>query len=151
LRKSVTKASEFWDYAGLRPTFTRSIRRRTCGKLLDARRASVLRHCNVKLEAAVRRKPEAHHRHSHVLRNEYINLSWAPEKMKVEGRDHRAGRAADRFRPSAVRRNWSWLPIVTALTFAKVNGQFPLGPPLPPDQAEVNMQLDVGNCLSGGG
>jgi len=143
------KGVEFWDYAGT-PEVYQKYSAADLRKLLDARG---LQCCgmHVKLEALSGEKLKRTIETSHTLGSEYINLVMAPEKMKSE-----AGIAelAALLNQASAQCREEKLVVgyhCHGFDFAKVNGRFAWEILFQQAKPEVNMQLDVGNCLSGGG
>jgi sugar phosphate isomerase/epimerase len=143
------KGVEFWDYAGT-PNVYQKYSAVELHKLLEERG---LQCCgmHVKLEALSGENLKRTIENSHALGNEYVNLVMAPEKMKSE-----AGIAelASLLNQVSARCREEKLVVgyhCHGFDFAKVNGRFAWEILFHQTKPEVNMQLDVGNCLSGGG
>ena len=143
------KGVEFWDYGGT-PTVYQSYSAADLRKLLDERG---LKCCgmHVKLEALSGEKLKRTIANSHLLGNEYVNLVMAPEMMKTEAGIAELARllnqASARCREEKLVVGYH----CHGFDFEKVNGRFAWEILFRQTKPEVNMQLDVGNCLSGGG
>jgi len=140
---------EFWDYAGT-PNVYQKHSAADLRKLLDTRG---LRCCgmHVKLEALSGENLKRTIANSHVLGNEYINLVMAPEKMKSEAGITELAALLNQVSAQCREEKLVVGYHCHGFDFAKVNGQFPWDLLFRQTKPEVNMQLDVGNCLSGGG
>ena len=140
---------EFWDYGGTPNVFQNY----SAAELHRLLQESALKCCgmHVKLEALAGENLQRTIENSHVLGNEYVNLVMAPEKMKSE-----AGIAelAALLNQAAARCRQEKLVVgyhCHGFDFAKLNGRFAWELLFDRAAPELNMQLDVGNCLSGGG
>jgi sugar phosphate isomerase/epimerase len=143
------KGVEFWDYAGTPEVYQKY----SAGELRRLLNERGLQCCgmHVKLEALSGEKLKRAIETSHTLGSECINLVMAPEKMKSE-----AGIAelAALLNQASAQCREEKLVVgyhCHGFDFAKVNGRFAWEILFQQAKPEVNMQLDVGNCLSGGG
>ena len=140
---------EFWGYAGT-PNVYQKYTAAELRKLLDQ---NGLRCCGMHLQLKALAAPNLERtiETNRVLGSEYLNVAAAEEKMQsIEGIAQLAAfltEAAEKCRPHRMKVGYHAHPF----DFAKVHGMVPwellfsrLGP-------EVNMQMDVGNCLAGKG
>jgi sugar phosphate isomerase/epimerase len=143
------KGVEFWDYGGTPNIYTHY----SAADLRELLDSNNLKCCgmHVKLEALSGQKLEHTIVNSHTLGNEYVNLVMAPEKMKSESGI--AELAALLNQASAKCRDEKLVVgyHCHGFDFAKLNGRFAWEILFQQLKPEVNMQLDVGNCLGGGG
>jgi sugar phosphate isomerase/epimerase len=143
------KGVEFWDYAGT-PNVYQAYSAADLRRILNE---SGLKCCgmHVKLETLSGDNLKRTIANSHALGNDYINLVMAPEKMKSE-----AGIAelAALLNQASAQCRQEQLVVgyhCHGFDFARINGRFAWKILFSQIRPEVNMQLDVGNCLSGGG
>jgi sugar phosphate isomerase/epimerase len=143
------KGVEFWDYAGT-PNVWKKYSAAELRKLLDD---LGLQCCgmHVKLEALSGENLKRTIANSHMLSNEYVNLVMAPEKMKSEAGIAELATLLNRVSAQCREEKLVVGYHCHGFDFAKVNGQFAWDLLFRQTGPEVNMQLDVGNCLSGGG
>jgi sugar phosphate isomerase/epimerase len=143
------KAVEFWGYGGT-PNVYEKYSAAELRKMLDS---NGLKCCGIhlQLQALDKEHLPTTIENSQTLGNEYLNVAAAQEKMgSEEGIADLAGRlktAAAECQPHKMTVGYHAHPF----DFAKINGRFAwdlLFSQLPP---EINMQMDVGNCLSGHG
>jgi sugar phosphate isomerase/epimerase len=143
------KGVEFWDYGGT-PNVYKQYSAAELRKLLDD---NALKCCgmHVKLEALADENLKRTIENSHTLGNEYVNLVMAPEKMKS---DTGIAELAALLNQTSTRCREEKLVLgyhCHGFDFAKLNGRFAWEILFHQLKPEINMQLDVGNCLSGGG
>lgn len=143
------KAVEFWGYGGT-PNVYEKYSAFELRKMLDN---SALKCCGIhlQLQAIDKEHLPTTIENSHTLGIEYLNVAAAQEKMGSEAgiADLAAclKTAAAECRPHKMIVGYHAHPF----DFAKINGRFAwdlLFSQLPP---EINMQMDVGNCLAGNG
>jgi sugar phosphate isomerase/epimerase len=143
------KGVEFWAYAGTRNVYQNysAIQLR---QLLDQ---NGLKCCgmHVSLEAFADKNLKQTMENSHVLGGEYINLASATEHMKSEkGIAELAAllnRVSDKFNEEKLVAGYH----SHGFDFAKINDHPAWELLFKQTKPEVNMQLDVGNALDGGG
>lgn len=140
---------EFWDYAGT-PDVYQKYSAADLRKLLDD---IGLKCCGMhaRLEALAADRLDRTIATNQALGNPYINLVMAPEKMKSE-----AGIAELAALLNQVSAKCQTQKMVAGyhahgFDFARINGRFAWDILFSQLKPEVNMQLDVGNCLGGGG
>jgi sugar phosphate isomerase/epimerase len=140
---------EFWDYAGT-PTVYQNYSAPEMRRLLDE---NGLKCCgmHVKKEALSKDKLKRTMETNQALGNPYINLVMAPENMKSE-----AGIAELAALLNQVSAECQAQKMVVGyhchgFDFAKINSRFAWDLLFSQLKPEVNMQLDIGNCLGGGG
>jgi sugar phosphate isomerase/epimerase len=140
---------EFWDYAGT-PNVYKDYSAADLRKILDD---NGLKCCgmHVKLEALSGEKLKRTIENNQTLGNIYINLVMAPDLMKDETGiaelASRLNKASDECRAQNMVAGYH----CHSFDFAKINGHFAWELLFRQLKPEINMQLDVGNCLSGGG
>lgn len=143
------KAVEFWGYGGA-PKVYEKYSAAELRKMLDE---SGLKCCGIhlQLQAIDKEHLPVTIENGHTLGLEYLNVAAAQEKMSSEeGIADLAARlktAAAECQPQKMIVGYHAHPF----DFAKIKGRFAwdlLFSQLPP---EINMQMDVGNCLSGNG
>jgi sugar phosphate isomerase/epimerase len=143
------KGVEFWDYGGTVNVY-QSYAAADLRKLLDERG---LKCCgmHVKSEALSGENLKRTIANSHTLGNEYVNLVMAPEKMKTEAGIAELAALLNQVSAQCRKEKLVVGYHCHGFDFAKVNGRFAWEVLFQQTKPEVNMQLDVGNCLSGGG
>jgi sugar phosphate isomerase/epimerase len=140
---------EFWGYAGS-PNIYQQLSARELRKMLDDHG---LRCCGIHLDLKALAKDnfERAIENNGILGNEYLNVAAAQEKMRTtetitefaELLNERAGRA----RTHKMRMGYHAHPF----DFARIKDQFAWEILFSKLEPEVNMQMDVGNCLAGNG
>jgi sugar phosphate isomerase/epimerase len=143
------KAIEFWGYGGT-PNVYEKYSAAELRKLLDG---SDLKCCGIhlQLQAIDKEHLPTTIENSHTLGIEYLNVASAQEKM---GSEEGIADLATRLKTAAVECRPHKMAVgyhAHPFDFAKINDRFAwdlLFSQLPP---EINMQMDVGNCLSGHG
>jgi len=140
---------EFWDYSGT-PEVFQHYSAADLRRILDD---NGLQCCglHVKLEAMSGDKLKRTIETSHILGGVYLNLVMAPDLMKSESGIGGLARLLNQASAECRAQNLAAGYHCHEFDFAKINGCFAwellfrqLDPP-------VNMQIDIGNCLSGGG
>ncbi len=140
---------EFWGYAGT-PEVYQKYSATQLRKLLDE---NGLKCCgmHVTLDAFADKNLKQTIENSHTLGGEYVNLAMAPEKMKSEAGiaelAELLNKTSDKLREAKLVAGYH----CHGFDFAKINGRFAWEILFKQTKPAVNMQLDVGNCLSGGG
>jgi len=143
------KAVEFWAYAGT-PNVYQNYSGKELRKLLDD---NGLKCCgfHLELKALAAENLQRTIDNSQALGNEYLNVAAAKEKMASESLIAELAsllnEAAGKCRPHKMTVGYHAHPF----DFAKVNGRFAWEILFSRTQPEVNMQMDVGNCLAGDG
>jgi sugar phosphate isomerase/epimerase len=143
------KGVEFWDYAGT-PNVYQRYSAAELRKLLDD---NGLRCCgmHVKLQALSDDNLKRTIANSHALGNEFINVAMVPDKMKSE---EGITALAAQLNSASTQCDAEKLVVgyhCHGFDFTPLNGHAPWELLFRKTRPEVNMQLDVGNCLSGGG
>lgn len=140
---------EFWDYAG-NPEVYKSYSAAELRKILDQ---NGLKCCgmHVKLEALSGDKLKRTIENNQTLGNLYINLVMAPELMKSEPGIGELAALLNKVSDECRQQDMVVGYHCHAFDFARINGRFAWEILFRQLKPEVNMQLDVGNCLSGGG
>jgi len=140
---------EFWDYAGT-PNVYQHYSGAELRKILDD---NGLKCCgmHVKLEALSGDKLKRAIEINQILGNIYINLVMAPEFMKTESRIGDLATLLNKASAECQTQNMVIGYHCHSFDFAKINGGFAWEILFKQLNPAVNMQLDVGNCLSGGG
>ena len=140
---------EFWDYSGT-PKVYKDYTAADLRKILDDNN---LKCCgmHVKLEGLAGDKLKQTIESNQTLGNIYVNLVMAPDLMKDE-----PGIAELASRLNKVSDECSAQDMVAgyhchAFDFAKINGHYAWELLFRQLKTDINMQLDVGNCLEGGG
>lgn len=143
------KGVEFWGYGGT-PKVYQQYAASDLRKLLDD---NGLKCCGIHLELKalsgdnLKRTLE----NNEVLGNEYLNVAAAKEKMVSEETIAELAallnQAAAECRPHKMMVGYHAHPF----DFAKINGRFAWEILFSRAQPEVNMQMDIGNCLGGNG
>jgi sugar phosphate isomerase/epimerase len=143
------KGVEFWGYAGT-PNIYQQYSAAELRKLLDE---NGLKCCgiHVDLKALAPENFERTMENNRVLGNEYLNLAAAQQKMGSEaGIAELAAllnQSAERGRSLGMKVGYHAHPF----DFEKVNGRYAWELLFRRTRPEVNMQMDVGNCLAGHG
>ncbi len=140
---------EFWDYAGT-PEVYQHYTAADLRKILDG---NGLKCCgmHVKLEALAGDKLKRTIENNQILGNIYINLVMAPDLMKSEAGIGELAALLNKTSTECQAQNMVAGYHCHAFDFAKIDGRFAWEMLFRQLKPEVNMQLDVGNCLSGGG
>lgn len=140
---------EFWDYAGT-PTVYKNYSAGDLRKILDE---NGLKCCgmHVRLEALSGEKLQRAIDNNKTLGNIYINLVMAPELMKSEEGIGKLAALLNKVSDECRAQNMVAGYHCHAFDFARINGRFAWEILFSQLKPEINMQLDVGNCLSGGG
>ena len=140
---------EFWGYGGT-PKVYQQYSAAELRKLLDD---NGLKCCGMHLELKALSGDNLKHtiENNRMLGNEYLNVAAAKEKMGSEATISELAtllnQAAAQCRPHKMTVGYHAHPF----DFAKVDGRFAWEVLFSRTQPEVNMQMDVGNCLAGGG
>src|SRR6266704_6613997 len=143
------KAVEFWGYGGT-PNVFQQYSASELRKLLDE---NDLKCCGMHLELKALAKDNLQRtiENNQALGNQYLNVAAAKEKMGSEDTIAELAAflndAAAQCQPHKMTVGYHAHPF----DFAKVNGRFAWEILFGRTQPEVNMQIDVGNCLAGGG
>jgi sugar phosphate isomerase/epimerase len=140
---------EFWAYAGTPEVYQR-YSAADLRKILDE---NGVKCCgmHVTLEALSDEKLERTIRNNQTLGNIYINLVMAPDLMKTESGIGELASLLNKVSAKCQPQNMVAGYHCHAFDFAKINGRFAWEILFSQLKPEVNMQLDIGNCLSGGG
>jgi len=140
---------EFWGYAGT-PNVYQQYSASELRKLLDD---NGLKCCGIHLELKALAKDNIARtiENNRVLGNEYLNVAAAQEKMgSAQGIAELAAVLTDaqaQCRPHHMKVGYHAHPF----DFKKIDGRFAWEILFEGLSPELNMQMDVGNCLSGGG
>jgi sugar phosphate isomerase/epimerase len=140
---------EFWGYAGT-PNVFQQYSASQLRNLLDE---NGLKCCGMHLELKALAKDNLPRtiENNHVLGSEYLNVAAASEKMGSEDAIAELAallnEAAAQCRPHKMKVGYHAHPF----DFARINGRFAWEILFSRAQPEVNMQMDVGNCLAGHG
>jgi sugar phosphate isomerase/epimerase len=143
------KGVEFWGYGGT-PKVYKEYSAAELRKLLDD---NGLKCCGMHLELKALSGDNLKHtiQNNQVLGNEYLNVAAAKEKMgsaaTISELAASLNQAAKECQPHKMTVGYHAHPF----DFAKIDGKFAWELLFSRTQPEVNMQMDVGNCLSGGG
>ncbi len=143
------KAVEFWGYGGT-PNVYQQYSASELRKLLDE---NDLKCCGMHLELKALAKDNLKRtiENNQALGNQYLNVAAAKEKMgsadAIAELAAFLNDAAAQCRPHKMTVGYHAHPF----DFAKVNGRFAWEILFGRTQPEVNMQMDVGNCLAGNG
>jgi len=143
------KGVEFWGYAGT-PKVYQQYSAAELRKLLDNHG---LRCCGMHLELKALSGDNLKQtiENNQVLGNEYLNVAAAKEKMisvaTISELAVLLNEAAAQCRPHKMIVGYHAHPF----DFAKIDGRFAWEVLFSRTQLEVNMQMDIGNCLTGGG
>jgi sugar phosphate isomerase/epimerase len=140
---------EFWDYSGT-PNVYKNYSAADLRKILDE---NGLKCCgmHVTLAGLADDKIKRTIENNQTLGNIYINLVMAPALMKTESGIGELATLLTKVSAECRAQNMVAGYHCHEFDFARINGRFAweiLFNQLKPD---INMQLDVGNCLSGGG
>jgi sugar phosphate isomerase/epimerase len=140
---------EFWDYSGT-PEVYQHYSAADLRKILDE---NGLKCCgmHVKLEALSADNLPRTIQNNQTLGNIYINLVMAPQLMKSESGIGELAALLNKASTQCQAQNMVAGYHCHAFDFAKINGHFAWEILFRQLKPEINMQLDVGNCLSGGG
>jgi len=140
---------EFWGYGGT-PNVFQQYSASQLRNLLDE---NGLKCCGMHLELKALAKDNLQRtiENNHVLGSEYLNVAAAREKMGSEDAIAELAallnEAAAQCRPHKMKVGYHAHPF----DFARINGRFAWEILFSRAQPEVNMQMDVGNCLAGHG
>ena len=143
------KAVEFWGYGGT-PNVYQNYSAAQLRQFLDQ---SGLKCCgfHIELKALSAENIERTIENSHTLGNEYLNVAAAEEKMHSEKTIHELAeelnKAAAKCRTHKMMVGYHAHPF----DFSRINGRFAWELLFGQTSPEVNMQMDVGNCLAGNG
>jgi sugar phosphate isomerase/epimerase len=143
------KAVEFWGYGGT-PNVYQQYSAAELRKLLDQNN---LKCCGIHLELKALEKDNLQRTidNNHVLGNEYLNVAAAQNKM---GSEDKIAELADFLNDAAQKCRSHKMSVgyhAHPFDFVKINGRFAWDLLFSRTQPEVNMQMDVGNCLAGNG
>jgi sugar phosphate isomerase/epimerase len=143
------KAVEFWGYAGT-PNVYQQYSATQLRKLLDE---NGLQCCGMHMELKALAKENLQRTidNNQVLGNEYLNIAAAQQKMGSEVTIGELANflndTAEECRPHKMTVGYHAHPF----DFARINGRFAWEILFSQLKPELNMQMDVGNCLSGKG
>ncbi len=143
------KGVEFWGYGGT-PNVYDKYSAAELRKLLDD---NGLKCCGMHLDlkALAKERLKQTIENNRLLGNEYLNVAAAKDKMgsaaTIAELAALLNQAAAECRPHTMAVGYHAHPF----DFAKVDGRFAWEMLFSRTQPEVNMQMDVGNCLAGGG
>jgi sugar phosphate isomerase/epimerase len=143
------KGVEFWGYGGT-PKVYQEYTAKDLRKMLDE---SGLKCCGMHLELKALEDDNLKRtiENNQTLGNEYLNVAMAKEKMgsedKIAELAEFLNQAAAKCRPHKMTVGYHAHPF----DFAKIKGRFAWEILFSQTKPEVNMQMDVGNCLSGDG
>jgi len=143
------KAVEFWGYAGT-PHVFENYSGAALRKLLDENH---LQCCGMHLDLKALAKENLARtiENNKILGSEYLNVAAAKEKM---GSENSIKELADFLNDAAVQAKPAKMVVgyhAHPFDFEKVNGRFAWEILFEHTKHELNMQRDVGNCLSGNG
>ena len=143
------KGVEFWGYAGT-PNVYQKYSAADLRKLLDD---SGLKCCgmHMDLKALAKENLQRTIENNQALGSEYLNVAAAKEKMSSE---KGIGELADLLNERAAEARAHKMVVgyhAHPFDFEKINSRFAWDLLFSRTQPEVNMQMDVGNCLSGNG
>jgi sugar phosphate isomerase/epimerase len=140
---------EFWDYSGA-PNVYQNYSAAALRKILDD---NGLKCCgmHVTLEALSNDNLKRTIENNQTLGNGYINLVMAPDLMKSESGIGELASLLNKTSATCQAQNMVAGYHCHAFDFAKINGRFAWEILFKQLRPQINMQLDVGNCLSGGG
>lgn len=140
---------EFWDYAGSVNVY-QEYSAHELRKLLDD---NSLQCCgmHIELKAFAPENIERTIENSRVLGNEYLNVAAAEQKMTSEQSIAELAallnQSAERCQPAGMKVGYHAHPF----DFKKIGGRYGWELLFRQTQPDVNMQMDVGNCLAGQG
>jgi len=140
---------EFWGYGGT-PNIYQQYSASELRKLLDA---SGLKCCGMHLELKALSKDNLQRtiENSRTLSNEFLNVAAARDKMgsadAIAQLASLLNDTAAQCRPHKMKVGYHAHPF----DFAKIDGRFAWEILFDRTEPEVNMQMDVGNCLAGNG
>jgi sugar phosphate isomerase/epimerase len=143
------KAVEFWGYAGT-PNIYQKYSASELRKWLDD---NGLKCCGIHMELKAIAKDNFDRtiENNQTLGNEYLNVAAAQEKM---GTEEGIADLAKQLNASAAKCRVHNMTVgyhAHPFDFAKINGRFAWEILFSQTEPEVNMQMDVGNCLAGNG
>jgi sugar phosphate isomerase/epimerase len=140
---------EFWDYGGTPEVYQRY----SAGNLRKVLDENGLVCCgmHVRLEALAGDKLKRTIENNRTLGNIYINLVMAPDLMKSESGIAELAALLNKVSTECRAQKMVAGYHCHAFDFAKINGRFAWEILFSQLNPAINMQLDVGNCLSGGG
>jgi sugar phosphate isomerase/epimerase len=143
------KAVEFWGYGGT-PNVFQKYSGADLRKLLDD---AGLKCCgmHMDLKALAKENLQTTIENNHALGSEYLNIAAAKEKMSSE---KGIGELADLLNERAAECRSHKMSVgyhAHPFDFEKIDGNFAWDVLFSKTRPEVNMQMDVGNCLSGNG
>jgi sugar phosphate isomerase/epimerase len=140
---------EFWDYGGT-PNVYKNFSAADLRKILND---NDLKCCgmHVKLEALAGERLKRTIENNRILGNIYINLVMAPDLMKDEEGIGKLAVLLNNVSTECRAQNMVAGYHCHAFDFAKINGHYAWELLFRQLKTDINMQLDVGNCLSGGG
>jgi sugar phosphate isomerase/epimerase len=143
------KAVEFWGYAGTQNVYQK-YSAPDLRKLLDD---SGLKCCGMHLDLKALAEENLHRtiETNQVLGSEYLNVAAAKEKM---GSEKSIGELADLLNQRAVECRAHKMTVgyhAHPFDFERIDGRFAWEILFSRANPEVNMQMDVGNCLGGKG
>ncbi len=143
------KAVEFWGYGG-EPNVYQRYSSSELRKLLDE---NGLKCCGMHLDLKALAAENLNRtiENNQALGSEYLNVAAAKEKM---GAEKTIAELADFLNATALKCRSHKMMVgyhAHPFDFAKVNGRFAWELLFNRLQPELNMQMDVGNCLSGNG
>jgi sugar phosphate isomerase/epimerase len=147
LRQIGYKAVEFWGYAGT-PNVCQEYAAAKLGKLLDEHG---LKCCGMHVDLKALDNLPLTIENNKALGSEFLNVAAAKEKMGSEkgiaGLAALLNRTAIECRPHQLTVGYH----AHGFDFEKINGRFAWEILFSHTEPEVNMQMDVGNCLGGNG
>ena len=143
------KGVEFWGYGGT-PNVYQEHSAAELRKLLDQ---NALQCCGMHLELKALSKENLQRTidNNRVLGIRYLNVTAAKEKMQSEAT---IAELADFLNETATQCRSHQMTVgyhAHPFDFAKINGRFAWEILFARTQPEINMQMDVGNCLAGNG
>jgi len=140
---------EFWDYSGT-PNVYQHYTAAELRKILDD---NGLKCCgmHVTLEALAGDNLKRTLENNRTLHNLYINLVMAPELMKSEAGIGQLAVLLNKTSAECQAQDMVAGYHCHAFDFARLNGRFAWEILFSQLKTDINMQLDVGNCLAGGG
>lgn len=140
---------EFWGYGGTPDVY----QRHSASELRKLLNDSGLKCCgmHIELKALAKDNLERTLENSAILGNEYLNVAAAQETMGSEAGiaalATQLNQAAAECRPHKMTVGYH----AHLFDFAKISGRFAWDLLFSRTQPEINMQMDVGNCLDGNG